>query len=156
MESGAIAIAALIVAALAAPAAAQRANDGDTIDMNGTRWRLWGIDAPESRQTCRDGWPAGVEARHELEQLMAREPVQCEKRGPLQAHYRPMQGGRAGSRRGYGERRHGMGVHAVQFRLHWLGEGGDRCWARGARSRLHEGLGLACARQVAFRMQLRR
>ena len=26
--------------------------DGDTIDIHGTRIRLHGIDAPESRQTC--------------------------------------------------------------------------------------------------------
>jgi endonuclease YncB( thermonuclease family) len=55
--------------------------DGDTIDVNGIRYRLWGIDAPESRQACKDGWPAGVEAKHELEQLMAREQVPCEDRG---------------------------------------------------------------------------
>ena len=30
------------------PAEAQRVIDGDTIDLNGTRWRLWGIDAPET------------------------------------------------------------------------------------------------------------
>ena len=29
--------------------------DGDTIEIHGTRIRLYGIDAPESRQTCRDG-----------------------------------------------------------------------------------------------------
>ena len=29
--------------------------DGDTIEIRGTRIRLEGIDAPESRQTCRDG-----------------------------------------------------------------------------------------------------
>jgi endonuclease YncB( thermonuclease family) len=27
--------------------------DGDTIDIHGTRIRLWGIDAPESDQLCR-------------------------------------------------------------------------------------------------------
>ena len=39
-------VAGLIVAAITTPAAAQRIVDGDTIDLNGTRWRLWGIDAP--------------------------------------------------------------------------------------------------------------
>jgi endonuclease YncB( thermonuclease family) len=71
----------LALIAVVSSAAAQRVIDGDTIDLNGTRWRLWGIDAPESRQTCHDGWPAGVEAKHELEQLMARGPVRCEDRG---------------------------------------------------------------------------
>ena len=28
--------------------------DGDTIDIHGERIRLFGIDAPESRQTCTD------------------------------------------------------------------------------------------------------
>ena len=35
-----------------------RALDGDTLDIGGVRVRLWGIDAPEKRQTCRaDGRP---------------------------------------------------------------------------------------------------
>lgn len=47
-----------IVAQLAAggPAAAQSGRatviDGDTLEVAGVRVRLWGIDAPESRQTC--------------------------------------------------------------------------------------------------------
>jgi hypothetical protein len=44
MEFRAVALA-LCVALIAMPAAAQRVIDGDTIDLNGTRWRLWGIDA---------------------------------------------------------------------------------------------------------------
>ncbi|MCW5748287.1 MAG: hypothetical protein KIT36_19015 [Alphaproteobacteria bacterium] len=32
--------------------------DGDTIEIRGLRVRLWGIDAPESKQVCRrDGKP---------------------------------------------------------------------------------------------------
>ena len=27
--------------------------DGDTLEIHGTRIRLWGIDAPESNQFCR-------------------------------------------------------------------------------------------------------
>ncbi len=38
---------------LAAPAFAQTATDGDTIKLNGTTWRLWGIDAPELHQILR-------------------------------------------------------------------------------------------------------
>ena len=55
MESRFVVMAGLIVALLAPPAAAQRVVDGDTIDLNGTRWRLWGIDAPETHQTCAGG-----------------------------------------------------------------------------------------------------
>ena len=36
-----------------------RVVDGDTLDVAGHRVRLFGIDAPESRQTCRDD-PADV------------------------------------------------------------------------------------------------
>ena len=28
--------------------------DGDTLEIHGTRIRLWGVDAPESSQLCRD------------------------------------------------------------------------------------------------------
>ena len=45
------------------PAAAQTITDGDTIKHNGCAYRPWGIDAPESKQTCADGWPAGSWAR---------------------------------------------------------------------------------------------
>jgi hypothetical protein len=34
-------VSALIVSALARPAAAQRVVDGDTLEIDGTRWRLW-------------------------------------------------------------------------------------------------------------------
>jgi endonuclease YncB( thermonuclease family) len=49
---------------LAIPAFGQTATDGDTIKLNGTKWRLWGIDAPEMTQTCKDGWAAGVESKN--------------------------------------------------------------------------------------------
>jgi endonuclease YncB( thermonuclease family) len=39
-------------AIVAAPIAAQTIVDGDTIKLNGTTYRLWGIDAPEMHQTC--------------------------------------------------------------------------------------------------------
>jgi endonuclease YncB( thermonuclease family) len=76
-----------VAAALALPAAAQtgpaRVIDGDTIDVAGTRIRLWGIDAPESRQTCERGgvdYACGREATAHLRVLLADVEVACEAR----------------------------------------------------------------------------
>jgi endonuclease YncB( thermonuclease family) len=55
--------------------------DGDTIRMGGVTYRLWGIDAPESKQTCLDGWAAGVEATQALRALIGSQEVQCSSRG---------------------------------------------------------------------------
>ena len=33
--------------------------DGDTLILNSITYRLWGTDAPETKQDCPDGWPAG-------------------------------------------------------------------------------------------------
>ena len=55
------------------PVAAQiRVIDADTVDIDGTRYRLLGIDAPESKQTCRAWgrtWDCGAAA---TEALMSR------------------------------------------------------------------------------------
>ena len=81
MDSRAVAVAAtLLVATLASPAAAQRVIDGDTIDPDGVRWRLWGIDAPERDQTC-GNWTAGVVAAYALADLMRAKTITCELRG---------------------------------------------------------------------------
>jgi endonuclease YncB( thermonuclease family) len=63
---------------LALPAAAQTIIDGDTIKLNGTTYRLWGIDAAENHQSCADGWPAGTEATKALAGLMAGKTIACE------------------------------------------------------------------------------
>jgi hypothetical protein len=44
-------------------------------------WRLWGIDAPECRQACADGWPAGRESTAALRRLIEGRAIVCELRG---------------------------------------------------------------------------
>jgi len=55
--------------------------DGDTLEIHGTRIRLWGIDAPESSQLCRDEdslpYLCGARAANELDAFVARRPVDC-------------------------------------------------------------------------------
>ena len=66
----------------AAIAGKARAVDGDTLDFGGTRVRLWGIDAPESRQTCRAGgseWTCGGLAAAALRSRST--DLRCEPRG---------------------------------------------------------------------------
>jgi endonuclease YncB( thermonuclease family) len=75
-----IAIAALALLP-ASPTFAQTITDGDTIKLNGMTWRLWGIDAPEARQTCGDAWAAGREATAALRRLIEQQAVACELRG---------------------------------------------------------------------------
>jgi endonuclease YncB( thermonuclease family) len=55
--------------------------DGDTIKIGGIPVRLYGIDAPEGRQTCkRDGktYNCGKEATKALANLIVGRSVQCE------------------------------------------------------------------------------
>ena len=56
-----------------------RVIDADTVDVDGTRYRLFGIDAPEARQTCRAWgrtWDCGAAA---TEALMSRaQGMTCE------------------------------------------------------------------------------
>jgi endonuclease YncB( thermonuclease family) len=55
--------------------------DGDTLEMHGTRIRLWGIDAPESGQLCRnqdsEQYRCGQKAANDLDAFTARRPVEC-------------------------------------------------------------------------------
>ncbi|MGE0761041.1 MAG: thermonuclease family protein [Pirellulaceae bacterium] len=58
--------------------------DGDTLEMHGTRIRLFGIDAPESRQEClrldKTKWRCGQEAALALSNRVGRGVVQCESK----------------------------------------------------------------------------
>ena len=55
--------------------------DGDTLEIHGTRIRLWGIDAPESAQLCRGDdslqYRCGARAANHLDAFIARRPVDC-------------------------------------------------------------------------------
>ncbi|WP_341850489.1 thermonuclease family protein [Bradyrhizobium huanghuaihaiense] len=59
--------------------------DGDTLEIHGTRIRLWDIDAPESSQLCRgdDSLPhrCGAKAANELDAFIAARPVSFEAVG---------------------------------------------------------------------------
>lgn len=75
---GAALSAAILVGAGAGTIAAQTITDGDTIKQGGVTYRLWGIDAPETKQDCPDGWPAGRLAMTQLQALIKGGPVACE------------------------------------------------------------------------------
>jgi endonuclease YncB( thermonuclease family) len=61
-----------------------RVVDGDTIVVGAETVRLWGVDAPEGRQTCRDrkgaAYACGDVARDRLRQLIKGVPVTCQQR----------------------------------------------------------------------------
>ena len=58
--------------------------DGDTLEIHGQRIRLWGIDAPESRQTCTragETYRCGQEAANELDRFLRDSTVTCVPEG---------------------------------------------------------------------------
>lgn len=80
-----LAAVAFICVLRAMPGSAQTITDGDTIRLNGAPIRLYGIDAPELKQSCSDGWPAGRLAATHLQSLIAGRNVSCERR--ITDHY---------------------------------------------------------------------
>lgn len=57
-----------------------RAVDGDSLESGELRFRLEGIDAPEYRQTCRNGgedWPCGKQAARYLRSLIRQPGAKC-------------------------------------------------------------------------------
>jgi endonuclease YncB( thermonuclease family) len=78
----------LVVMALAAPALAAdpEVTDAGTVRLDGTSFRLDGVDAPDIDQMCLDPggavWPCGVEARDRLNAHIQRRAVRCEDKGP--------------------------------------------------------------------------
>jgi endonuclease YncB( thermonuclease family) len=55
--------------------------DGDTLEIHGSRIRLWGVDAPESTQLCRgedsQQYRCGARAANELDGFIASRVVSC-------------------------------------------------------------------------------
>jgi endonuclease YncB( thermonuclease family) len=68
---------AAIMAMVALPAAAQKPVDGDSIEVGGKTYRLYGVDAPDVAQICADGWPAGHAAEQYLGTLIAGKQISC-------------------------------------------------------------------------------
>ena len=75
----------LLVLALLTPAHASAnavsIGDGDSFRLGEHRYRLYGMDAPELHQDCKDAegesWPCGVRARTELRRIIATDPLEC-------------------------------------------------------------------------------
>lgn len=61
-----------------------RVLDGDTLDVQGVRIRLFGIDAPEKTQICTlatgASWPCGSAAQEALERKLGNRRVTCQRR----------------------------------------------------------------------------
>lgn len=68
----------LCIAAILAPAVAEvRVIDGDTLELDGTVYRINGIDAPEHGQLC-DEWRCGQAATDALVGLVRGQSVVCD------------------------------------------------------------------------------
>jgi endonuclease YncB( thermonuclease family) len=65
-------------------AAEARITDGDTLLLGGKPYRLDGVDAPETDQTCLDEkgsvWPCGIEARDQLKNFVGNRDVRCDSK----------------------------------------------------------------------------
>ena len=74
---------------IALPIAAQTVVSGDSIELAGKTYRLYGVDAPDDGQICPDGWPAGYEAEAYLDQLIGGKSVTCMPIGLPQGNETP-------------------------------------------------------------------
>ena len=79
-------IAAVLIAATTPGLAAEVSiPDGNTVILNGVTYRLEGIDAPQTDQTCLDdkggAWTCGIAARERLHAHVRKRDVRCTERG---------------------------------------------------------------------------
>lgn len=76
-----IIVAAFAAVSIAAEAASISVADGDSFRMDGQRYRLQDIDAPELHQTCKNAsgrdWACGRQARDELRRLLGQGALNC-------------------------------------------------------------------------------
>jgi endonuclease YncB( thermonuclease family) len=74
--------------------------DGDTLEIHGSRIRLWGIDAPESSQLCRGDdslqYRCGAKAANDLDAFIAGRSAEllANLAGPIRSHSGDMLGRR--------------------------------------------------------------
>lgn len=63
-----------------------KAIDGSHVEILGKHFKLYGIDTPDTDETCeaanKEPYPCGLEARQALEKLVKGSEVQCHTRGP--------------------------------------------------------------------------
>jgi endonuclease YncB( thermonuclease family) len=90
MVMRALIVAFLTIAATPCRAVEVSITDGDTLILNGVTYRLNGIEAPQTDQTCLDDkgatWTCGIEARDRLKEYVGKGDVQCTDRGPDSAY----------------------------------------------------------------------
>jgi endonuclease YncB( thermonuclease family) len=76
----------LIIAATPSWAVEVSVLDGDTLILKGISYRLDGIEAPQTDQTCLDdkgaAWTCGIEARDRLRDYVGKLDVRCTDKGP--------------------------------------------------------------------------
>lgn len=75
----------LIAVTTPSQAAEVSVTDGDTIIVNNVTYRLDGIDAPQTDQTCIDekgaAWTCGIDARDRLRDYVGKRDVRCTDKG---------------------------------------------------------------------------